>query len=95
MNTRKFIALLNFDEDIASRYDEVNGGEYTAPGDFLEHEFEWLRESGITLEDWALIDDSPWEQYIQYLIQWVLDHSSEEYEGMRPLLYDEWKDTDI
>lgn len=93
MVTREFIAILGFDEDAASRYDETNGHGETTPGDFLEREFGWLEQSGISLDNWALVDyDVQWEQYLRYLVQWALNHHSDEYEGMSPVCYDEWRD---
>lgn len=92
MVTREFIAILGFDEDVASRYDETNGHEETDPGDFLEREFGWLEQSGVSLGNWALVDgDVRWERYLRYLVQWAIDHNSDEYEGMSPACYDEWR----
>lgn len=89
--TREFVAILGFDEDVASRYGEVNGHEETAPVEFLEREFGWMEQSGICLENCALVDhDVRWERYITYLVQWAINHSSDEYEGMSPACYDEW-----
>lgn len=91
MVTREFVAILGFDEDAASRYEETNGLGDTAPGDFLEREFGWLEQSGIFLSEWALVDgDVKWERYIRYLVEWAVSHSSEDYEGMTPASYDEW-----
>lgn len=91
MVTREFVAILGFDEDAASRYEETNGLGDTAPGDFLEREFGWLEQSGISLENWALVDSNvKWERYITYLVEWAISHSSEDYMGMMPAGYDEW-----
>lgn len=91
MVTREFVAILGFDEGVASRYDETNGHEESVPGDFLEREFGWLEQSGISLSEWALVDgDIRWERYIRYLVEWAVSHSSEDYEGMTPASYDEW-----
>lgn len=91
--TREFVAIIGFDEDVASRYDEVNGHEETAPVEFLEREFGWMEQSGICLENCALVDsDVRWERYITYLVQWAIDHSSPDYEGMTPASFDEWCD---
>ena len=92
MVTREFVAIIGFDEDVASRYDETNGYNETAPGDFLEREFGWLEQSGISLEGWALVDaDVRWERYLRYLVQWAIDHNSDEFRGMSPSCYDEWR----
>lgn len=91
MVTREFVAILGFDEDVASRYDETNGNGETTPGDYLEREFGWLEQSGVSLSDWALVDgDVKWERYIRYLVDWAISHNSDEYEGMSPACYDEW-----
>ena len=93
MVTREFIAILGFDEDTASRYGETNGHDETTPGDFLEREFSWSEQSGVSLGDWALVDgDVKWEQYLRYLVQWAINHNSDEYVGMSPVCYDEWCD---
>lgn len=89
---REFIAVLKYDGQIASRYDETNGNDETSPGDFLEREFGWVSPSGIELGDWALVDsDVPWERYARYLVQWAIDHSDPGYEGSCPACYDEWR----
>ena len=88
---REFVAVIEFDEDIASIYNEVNGHGDPAPGEMLEREFGWLEQSGISLKEWALTDfDVRWEQYIRYLVGWAIDHSSPDYEGETPASYDEW-----
>ena len=53
---REFVAVIEFDEDIASIYNEVNGHGDPAPGEMLEREFGWLEQSGISLKEWALTD---------------------------------------
>lgn len=90
--TREFVAILGFDEDVASRYDEVNGHEEIPPVESLEREFGWIEQSGICLEGCALVDsDVRWERYITYLVQWAIDHSSPDYEGMTPASFNEWR----
>lgn len=92
MVTREFVAILGYDEGAASRYEETNGLGDTSPGDFLEREFGWVEQSGISLSEWALVDgDVKWERYIRYLVEWAISHSSDEYEGMTPASYDEWR----
>ena len=92
MTTREFVAILGFDESVASRYDETNGHDETSPGDFLEREFGWIEQSGVSLEDWVLVDeDVQWERYLRYLVQWAIDHNDRVYEGMSPACYDEWR----
>ena len=92
---REFIATLGFDEDVVSEYCETNGIDENdvSPGDFLEQEFNWVKDSGISLENWALVDeDVSWEQYLRYIVGWAISHNNPtEYEGFYPLKYDEWK----
>ena len=93
--TREFVAIIGFDENAASRYDEVNGHEETAPVEFLEREFGWMEQSGICLENCALVDsDVRWGRYITYLVQWAIDHNSPEFWGMSPASFYEWCDCD-
>lgn len=90
---REFIAIISFDEDTAAEFNEVNGHEDTAPGDFLEREFLPLEQAGFVLGDWALVDhDVSWEQYLRYVVQWAIDHNSDDYIGSSPLTYSEWRD---
>lgn len=92
MALREFVAILSLDEDVASRYSEVNGLEDCTPGDYLEKEIGWVNYSGISLSDWALVDeDVSWEEYLRYLVQWAIDHHDAEHEGMSPASYDEWR----
>lgn len=91
--TREFVAILGFDEDVTSMHDEVNGHKEIAPVEFLEREFGWMEQSGISLEDCALVDsDVRWERYITYLVQWAINHSSPDYEGMTPADFNGWCD---
>lgn len=91
-STREFVAILGFDEDVASQYDEVNGHEQTAPVEFLEREFGWMEQSGIYLESCALVDyDIQWERYITHLVQWAIEHSSPEHEGATPPSFEDWR----
>ena len=95
MATREYIAILCLDEETASRCDKVNGFDDTSPGDYLEREFGWLNESGIYLDDWALVDDDiKWECYTKYLVNWAIAHNSDEYYGMSPASFEEWHDTE-
>lgn len=93
MATREFITIIGYDENIATGFDNSNGHEDTAPGEFLEREFGWLEQSGLSLEDWALADgDVLWERYLLYLVQWAIEHNSDEYQGMSPACFDEWRE---
>lgn len=88
MTTRYFAAIIGLDEGMASRYDEINGHDETAPGDFLEREFKWLEPSGLSLDGWALLDDDvPRERYLLELTQFAIDHNSDADEGTPPPKY--------
>ena len=82
MDERNFITILRY---------SANSQEAQTPGEYLEREFGWLEQSGIQLDEWALLDDDVhWERYLLYLVQWAITHNSDEYEGMSPPSYDEW-----
>lgn len=86
--SRKILAIVEIDEERAQKSDN----DY-APGEYFEKEFGWLEESGISLRDWLVSDDDDvlrWARYIDYLIEWAFEHSSEDYDGMSPASYDEW-----
>ena len=89
---REFIAIISFNEEVASRSDEVNGREQLAPVDYIEREFGWLQSSGLSLDKCALVDDDvQWECYLRYIVQWAIDQSSDEHIGNSPLSYESWK----
>lgn len=86
--TREFIAIIGLDEEKMITY---SGNNDVSPGDFLEQEFGWMEQSGITLENWALIDfDVQWEQYLRYLVDWAISHSSDDEIGKSPMSYKVW-----
>ena len=85
---RKIFAIIEIDDDRAIAEDK-------GTGEYLEQEFGWLEQSGITLNHWLVSDYDDverWARYIDYLIEWAFDHSSEDYDGMSPACYDEWCD---
>lgn len=90
--TREFIAIIGFDEEKIADYSKNNcGGADIAPIDFLEMEFGWMEQSGVTLENCALIDfDVQWEQYLRYLVDWAITHSSDDEIGKSPMSYKAW-----
>ena len=91
---RKFFAIIDLDEKVAEEYAETNGIDYEAPGAYLEREFGWLEQSGISLDHWMITDEDDelkWARYINYLILWACEHSNADYyDGMSPACYDEW-----
>lgn len=82
MDNRNFIAIISYDEAPTTEL---------APGEYLEQEFGWLQQSGFKLSDWALLDhDVLWEQYLLYLANWIVEHSSEPcHKG--PDSFSQWK----
>ena len=87
---RKVFTVVEVDDDRAIE-------EGIGTGEYLETEFVWLQQSGIELRKWLIADEddeSRWARYINYLIEWAMNHSSEEYDGMSPACYDEWCDND-
>ena len=89
MNRRVF-AIIEVDNDKAIAEDK-------GTGEYLEREFGWLEQSGIALKHWLIADDDDterWARYINYLIEWALDHSGEDCDGMSPVCYDEWCDNE-
>ena len=84
--SRKIFAVIEVDDDKAIAED-------LGTGEYLEREFGWLEQSGITLRQWLLSDEDDvqkWARYIDYLIEWALAHTGEEYTGMYPASYDYW-----
>lgn len=83
IDNHNFIAIISYDEEPATEL---------APGEYLEQEFGWLQQSGFKLSDWALVDhDVLWEQYLLYLANWIVEHSSEPcHKG--PDSFSQWKD---
>jgi hypothetical protein len=96
---RDFIAKIAIDEDVATMFLDTNGEDVSlaGTGEFLEREFGWLNESGIFLKEYLITDNDDevrWSRYINYLIEWAMEHSSIEYDGMSPVCYDEWCDNE-
>ena len=91
---RKIFAIIDLDEDIKSKNEEINGLDCVSNGCYLEKEFGWLEQSGISLKEWVSTDEpdeSQWARYINYLIKWAFDHRYEELcNGMSPYSYDDW-----
>ena len=86
--SREFIAIIGLDE---GKIMECIGNDDITPGEFLESEFGIMLQSGITLENWALVDfDVQWEQYLRYLVDWAIFHSSDDAIGKSPMSYKLW-----
>lgn len=87
---RKIFAIIEVDDDRAIAEDK-------GTGDYLEREFGWLEQSGITLREWLLSDEDDierWARYIDYLIEWAFYHSDSMYADSSPACYDEWCDNE-
>lgn len=94
MSKRKFVAIIDLDEDVAEKYAEINGLSLDTPGDYFEQEFGWVEQSGLTLENWVIMDDdedSNWSRYINYLIKWIFDHAGYgDPDDMTPPSFEQW-----
>ena len=65
--------------------------------DYVESKVGSLLKDGIWIKDAILAEkdsDSEWERYINYLSQWVICHNDEEYAGMSPASFEEWRDNE-
>lgn len=82
---RTFMAFITLDEDTALRYQETNGiHPDMTPGEYLEMEFGWLKESGINLECWRIMDDDDtllMARYTNYLARWAYEHGDDDTES--------------
>lgn len=88
---RKIIAIIGVDDDTA--FEKIDDG----PVPYLEKEFGWLEQSGITLKECFIADDDEddnWQAYLNYLVQWAFSHRYDEFDGMSPSCYDEWYDNE-
>lgn len=86
--SRKLYAEIELDEEkIAS------GRSEEEPISYFEHEFGWLEQSGLSLNNSIISDEDDairWGRYIDYLIRWAFDHYDDSFDGMSPACYDEW-----
>lgn len=76
---------------------EVDDGKAIAEDlgtiEYLEREFGWLEQSGISLDEGIIMDDDDelqWARYINYLVEWAFCHQSEKFDGSSPACYYEW-----
>ena len=82
---RTILAYLTVDEDRAFK-------ESDGPVSYLEREAGWLEQSGIHLEDAAIVDEDaedPNERYLVYLARFAFEHLSDG--NVTPLSYAEWR----
>lgn len=90
---RRLFAEIEIDEEVADRYAETNGIEDSTPVAFLEHEFGWLEQSGITLNYAYIADeDDPEERarYINYIMEWAQERAEDFEKSDSPMSYKEW-----
>jgi len=88
MAERRFFAEIIVDDTNAF---EENG---IGPCEYLEREFGWLQESGISLENAIIADDdedSMWMRYLHHLIEWAMEKLNSE-EPENPLLWEQYKE---
>ena len=87
MDVRQVFAIVEVDADTA--FEKIDDG----PVSYLEHEFGWLEQSGISLKDCFIADedeDDRWKAYINYVAEWAFHHQSNDCEGASPISYEEW-----
>lgn len=87
MDVRKVFAIVEVDADTA--FEKIDDG----PVPYLEHEFGWLEQSGISLKNCFIADedeDDRWQSYINYVAEWAFYHQSSDCEGISPISYEEW-----
>ncbi len=86
---RQIAVIIDLDEEKA---EELKSD--TAPGEYIEKEFGWLEQSGISLVEWLITDhddECEWARYINYLISWAFENSYTEDTNISPLQFEEWK----
>lgn len=89
---RKVIAIIDVDNNIV--FEKIDDGVIS----YLEREFGWLEQSGISMKDCFIADDDEddkWKAYLNYLVEWAFGHQFEEFAGVAPASYDEFCDTDF
>lgn len=65
--------------------------------DYVAKKIGNLLKDGIWYKDMIMAEsdsDSPHERYLNYLLNWVIDHHDEEFQGCSPAGYDEWLDNE-
>lgn len=86
MAERTIYAEITLDDDKAFEENDME------PIEYIEREFGWLQQSGISLEQAVIIDTDcdDWDRYLNYLFQWAFDNTSEE-APESPLSFNVWK----
>lgn len=52
----------------------------------------WAEGSVNECEEVDFKEDTEWEGYVKYLVDWANSHTGEEFMGMSPASFDEWCD---
>lgn len=87
MAERKFYAEITLNDDERAFEDNIG------PIDYLEREFGWMEESGLTLNNALIADDDDedlWARYINYVIDWGMTHTYNENPSGGPMTYKRW-----
>lgn len=86
MAERTIYAEITLDDDKAFEENDME------PIEYIEREFGWLQQSGISLEQAVIIDTDcdDWDRYLNYLFQWAFDNTGEE-SPESPLSFNVWK----
>lgn len=90
---RRLFAEIEIDEEVADRYAETNGVEDSTPVAFLEQEFGWLEQSGISLKYAYIADEDDPEdraRYINYVMEWAKERAEDFERFDSPMSYKEW-----
>lgn len=90
MEYRKICAMIDVDNE--KSFEGINGG----PIEYLQKEAGWLEQSGVYLKDAFILDDDDdeWFRYINYLTEWAFSHNSEDFAGMSPAGFEEWRNNE-
>ena len=86
MTERKIYAEITLDDDAAIE-------EGMGSIDYVEREFGWLLDSGITLENAIIADDDDsdtWARYVNYVIGWAMSNTYNENPSGGPMSYEQW-----
>ena len=97
--TREEIELMNFADDKDKMWDfaELAKDEFLRSYSYIEEEeydatAEWLKANGITaMGQYRRLH---WQDYLDYLDRWTLEHKDITNYEMSPACFDEWEDNE-
>ena len=97
--TKADVDYLNFADDKEKMWDfaELSKDEFLRLYSYLEEEeydatVEWLKDNGITaIGQYRRLN---WQDYLDYLDKWILEHKDITNCGMSPACFDEWDDNE-